>query len=281
MNAILAIAGAILRAVNAARRWLYRTAVLRPARLPRPVISIGNIAAGGAGKTPAVIAVARYLTDRGLKVAVLSRGYGRKETQGGLVTALDPDRFGDEPVLIKKKTSNVDVIVGSDRIDNARAYLEINNCDCFVLDDGFQHLQLHRDLDIVIDVGQATLFRESRSALRDADIVIPRNLLVTIPPALKGKRVFAFAALADNAQFFNALVNAGVIAAGDGLGFRDHHRYSDADLAGIDAAAKGFDAIVTTEKDAVKIARRDIIPIPAEFVIEPEVLEQIYRVARG
>jgi tetraacyldisaccharide 4'-kinase len=280
VKGLVAFAGVILRAVNGARRSLYRAGVIKPKRLPRPVISIGNIAAGGAGKTPAVIAVAKYLTERGLRVAVLSRGYGRTTHEGGIVTSLDPDRFGDEPVLMKKRLNNVDVIVGSERYDNAIRYLQSSLCDAFLLDDGFQHLQLHRDLDVVIDIDSAMLFREGRSSLRDAGIVVPRNLLLRVPGQLRGKRVFAFSALADNAQFFATLKGAGLEIAGT-REFRDHHRYSSAEIDAIIAAAKaaGAEAIVTTEKDAVKIASEAVTAIPAEFVMEPAVLQRIYEVA--
>lgn len=103
------------RALNRVRRALYRRGILKAKKLHRPVISIGNIAAGGTGKTPAVIAVCRYLVSRGLRVAVLSRGYKRgAESYTGLVHDFDARKYGDEPVLVKR-AANVDVFVGSDR----------------------------------------------------------------------------------------------------------------------------------------------------------------------
>ena len=271
MKAIVQVAGSLYRGINRLRRALYRAGVLRPKKLDRPVISIGNIAAGGAGKTPAVIALVRHLSSRGAIVAVLTRGYGRKGTAQGPVTELDASRFGDEPVLIKKRAGNVAVIVGPNRYRNALR----ENADIFVLDDGFQHLQLHRDLDIVIDTPSAAFHREGRSALAGADIVIPRQLRLNIPAHLRAKRLFAFSGLADNEQFFESLRRAGLTLAGT-LGFRDHHHYSAADLEQIAGAARsaGAESIVTTEKDAVKIDRHDIIPIEAEFVFPPEVLRR-------
>ena len=266
MNAL----AAPYRAINRIRRALYRAGILRAKRLPKPVISIGNIAAGGAGKTPAVIALVRHLAAHGAKVAVLTRGYGRADSSvQGPVTSLDATRFGDEPVLIKKSAPNVNVIVGENRHDNA---LRID-ADIFVLDDGFQHLQLHRDLDIVIDTQDARFYREGRGALRDADVVIPRHLRPLIPEALRSRPVFAFAGLADNEQFFRALREDGLQVAGTAA-FRDHHRYTPADLDRIaeEARRAGAQVIVTTEKDAVKIDRRDIIAIEAEFVLPAEVL---------
>lgn len=264
----------LYRAVNRARRALYRRGVLQGKRLHRPVISIGNLAAGGAGKTPAVIAVSRFLRERGLRVAVLTRGYGRGDrSYSGPVTSWDADRFGDEPVLIKR-AANVDVFVGANRYKNAFGY----DCDVFVLDDGFQHLQLERDLDIVIDV-PARFAREGRSALRDAAIVLPRRLHLNIPEELRGRALFAFAGLADNEQFFASLRNAGLHVAGT-RGFRDHHRYTAADLDALRRDARGA-TLVTTEKDAVKIDAADVVAVPAEFEIGEETLERILKVATG
>lgn len=140
------------RGMNRLRRALYRRGILKSKRLPRPVISVGNLSAGGAGKTPAVITIARYLAKRGFRVVVLTRGYGRTGNDSGLITSLDAARFGDEPVLIKSKLKNVDVIVGPNRYENAIRFLNQNDCDLFVLDDGFQHLQLARDVDVVIEL---------------------------------------------------------------------------------------------------------------------------------
>src|SRR5205807_8623332 len=121
------------RGVNRLRRALYRRGVLKPRRLPRPVISVGNLAVGGAGKTPAVITIARYLEKRGFRVAVLTRGYGRSGNMPGVVTSLDAATFGDEPVLLKSKLKTIDVIVGSNRYKNAIQFLSSNECDLFIL----------------------------------------------------------------------------------------------------------------------------------------------------
>lgn len=263
--------------INRARRALYRRGILKAKRLAKPVISIGNIAAGGAGKTPCVIAVAKDLTARGLRVCVLTRGYGRSGA-GGVVEALDAERFGDEPVLIKKSVPSATVVVGKNRYENG---LHVN-CDVYLLDDGFQHLQLHRDLDVVIDVDGVTarFHREGRDALRDADVVIPRRIQPENLAALRGKRVFAFAGLANNEQFFAMLREQGVDLTGT-QGFPDHHNYGRGDTALIQQLARGADLIVTTEKDAVKLGDRDMIPVAIEFVIEPAVLERIASVAHG
>jgi tetraacyldisaccharide 4'-kinase len=264
------------RGVNRLRRFLYRRGVLKPQRLPRPVISVGNLAAGGAGKTPAVIAIARDLIARGLRVAVLTRGYGRATDATGVVTSMDAARFGDEPVLLKMSLQNVHVIVGHLRYENATLFLAQNDCDVFVLDDGFQHLQLARDVDVVIDAPAARILREGPSALRDADFVIPRNLRLHVPDVVRGRRLFAFSGLADNEQFFAALRAEGLDVAST-RGFRDHHRYTAADVAALRKSAHdaGAEALVTTAKDAVKISDHDIIVIAAEMIIEPAVLDAI------
>jgi tetraacyldisaccharide 4'-kinase len=259
------------RGINRLRRALYRAGIFRSRRLPRPVISVGNLAAGGTGKTPAVIAIARFLVARGFRVAVLTRGY-RRTGEGGLVTGLDPARFGDEPVLIKKSVPNIDVIVGKNRYQNGLSI----NCDVYLLDDGFQHLQLARDLDIVIDVPRPPFSREGRSALRSADFVIPRTISVVNPGVLRGRRVFAVAGLADNGQFFTTLQESGADLAGT-HGFPDHHEYTLADIAWLRsrASAAGAEVIVTTEKDAVKLRQPDMIAVAIEFVVPAGVLDRI------
>jgi tetraacyldisaccharide 4'-kinase len=268
---IYKLAEILYRGVNRARRSLYRAGVFKAKRLTVPVISVGGIAAGGSGKTPATIAIAGALVARGLRVGVLTRGYGRAGV-GGVVRELDPERYGDEPVLIKKRVPQAEVIVGKNRYDLAVRC----DVDVFVLDDAFQHLQLHRDLDVVIDNPSAGFLREGRSALRDADIVLPRKINLSVPESLRGKRVFAFAGLADNQQFFDSL---GLELAGT-WSFPDHHRYSAENIAAIKHAAREAraEAIVTTEKDAVKIDDRQIVAVPATFVIDD--LEPILAVVR-
>ncbi len=267
----------LYRGINRVRRALYRREVLQPKRLPVPVISVGGIAAGGSGKTPAVIAIARALLGHGLRVAILTRGYGRQGS-GGPVTSLDPQRYGDEPVFIKKSLNKIAVIVGSNRYRNALT----QSSDVFILDDGFQHLQLHRDLDVVIDNPAAGFLREGRSALRHADLVLQRNLRLEIPEPLRGKRIYAFAGLADNRQFFDGLSQVGLVLVGT-RSFGDHHLYTASDVEAIKGAARaaGAEAIVTTGKDAVKIDDSSIVVIPAEMIIEPADMERILAVAVG
>jgi tetraacyldisaccharide 4'-kinase len=272
---VIGIAQRLYKGVNRARRTLYRRRILKPKRLPKPVISVGNISAGGAGKTPCVIAIAKFLVREGLRVCVLTRGYGSRGPDG-IVSSLDAERFGDEPVLIKKQVPEAIVVVGRKRYRNGLTV----DCDVFLLDDGFQHLQLHRDLDIVINVRDARFYREGRTALRDAHLVIPRRIQPEDLHGLRGKKVFAFAALGNNEQFFAMLREHGVTLVGT-RGYADHHEYTRVDLALIRQSAREADVIVTTEKDAVKIGDRDMIPVAIEFVIDDAVLEEIAAVAHG
>lgn len=259
-------------AVNRARRALYRAGILRGKKLHRPVISVGGITAGGAGKTPAVIAVSRALAGRGLRVAVLTRGYGRGDASySGLVTTSDAEKYGDEPVLIRRSIIG-EVLVGANRYRNARNF----DCDVFVLDDGFQHLQLKRDYDLVVDA-PSRFHREGRSALRDADAVIPRNLRTIVPEELRGRRVFAFAGLADNEQFFASLRAAGLDIAGT-RSFPDHHRYTAADVDALKRDAKDL-PLVSSEKDKVKIADAAVHAVGAEIEIPENVIDDILKVA--
>jgi tetraacyldisaccharide 4'-kinase len=266
----------LYRGVNRARRALYRGGLLKAKRLPKPVISVGNIAIGGSGKTPAVIAIARALVDEGLKVTVLTRGYGRTG-EGGRVDSFDAARFGDEPLVIHKAVPKANVIVGSKRHENGLR----ENCDVYLLDDGFQHLQLHRDLDVVIDAPHARWYREGRSALRDADVILQRKLRPSGYDSLIGRRVFAFSGLADNEQFFAMLRGLGIDVIAT-RSFSDHYRYAPADVEEIRraAAAAGAEWIATTEKDAVKIGDESMIAVGVELVIDAADLQRIVSCVR-
>jgi tetraacyldisaccharide 4'-kinase len=134
------------------RRW-YRD---RAARLPRPVVSVGNLHWGGSGKTPLVAAVAAHLRDRGLSVCILSRGYasqgrGVRVVSAGEGPLLGPLVAGDEPVLLAGELPGVAVVVGPDRYQaGLQALQRLDPApNLFLLDDGFSHLRLHRDLDLV------------------------------------------------------------------------------------------------------------------------------------
>jgi tetraacyldisaccharide 4'-kinase len=255
-------------------------------RLGWPVISIGNLSTGGAGKTPMTIALARALTARGFHVDVLSRGYGRVSRTAERVR---PDgaaeEFGDEPLLIARRAC-VPVYVAAERYEaGVLAEEEIGAAAhaVHILDDGFQHRQLHRDVDILLlserDLRDRLLpagnLREPLKAIRRATVLaIPagkpaieseaqargwhgsiwrlRRRMV-VPPV--DAPVLAFCGIARPDQFFVGLRDADVDVAGV-QAFRDHHRYTQADLDHLAATAdrRGATALLTTEKDAVRLA---------------------------
>lgn len=258
-------------------------------RLRRPVVSVGSLSAGGAGKTPMTIALARAFTARGRQVDVLSRGYGRR---GSAAVRVDPggaaEGFGDEPLLIARE-ANVPVYVAAQRY-KAGMLAEADAGDAPVvhlLDDGFQHRQLHRDVNILLidenDLSFERLLpagnlREPVASVRRADIVaipaddravsLERNLrsrdwqgpvwrlhrTIETPPC-EG-RVAAFCGIARPGQFFAGLEAAGLQLVAR-ITFPDHHWYTERDLDRVRASARaaGANAIVTTEKDCVRLGQ--------------------------
>lgn len=145
----------ILGAAARVRRTLFSAGLLPASQLPRPVVSVGNLVMGGTGKTPHVIHLARWLAGQGRRVGVLSRGYGRKsrgvrwvsDGEGPIATAAE---VGDEPVLIARSLPGIPVAVGESRAAAGREVLTRRPVDVFLLDDGFQHLSLRRDADLLL-----------------------------------------------------------------------------------------------------------------------------------
>ncbi|MBS1257531.1 MAG: Tetraacyldisaccharide 4'-kinase [Candidatus Scalindua arabica] len=132
-------------AVLNTRDFLYTNSVLKSTRLPVEVISIGNITTGGTGKTPLVEFMARCLHEKNKKVAILSRGYGSNNP-----LQEDNDNINDECLVLKENLRNVPVLAGKDRVSNGEKAIREFGVDCLLLDDGFQHFRLKRDLDIVV-----------------------------------------------------------------------------------------------------------------------------------
>ncbi len=151
---VLRLLSLVYGGVVRARNFLYSRELLPRYSLPRPVISIGNITAGGTGKTPAVIFLARLLTKKGRKVAVLSRGYKGEKVRKGrtvIVTAgTSPRQAGDEPVLLARRLPGIPVLAGRNRYQSGQLGREKFGAEVFLLDDGFQHLALRRNLDLVL-----------------------------------------------------------------------------------------------------------------------------------
>jgi tetraacyldisaccharide 4'-kinase len=170
------------------RALLYRSGLLKTNHLPRPVISIGNITVGGTGKTPVTGYIARYLLAQGQRVAVLSRGYGGSlegqtcVVSDGAAVMLSALECGDEPYLLATTIPGLMVVIGPDRYAAGQMAMQQLSPDIFLLDDGFQHLRLHRDLDILLQdftrpFGNglslpAGILREPSSAARRADLLL-------------------------------------------------------------------------------------------------------------
>src|SRR5688572_16050197 len=143
-------------AVTRTRLSLYRRGTFQTTKLERPVISVGNITTGGTGKTPLVEWVSRVLAAHGKQVCILTRGYGRKDphlqviVSDGYGVLASPADAGDEPYLLATKLSGLAAVISSaDRIAAGREAIKDFGADCFVLDDGFQHLRVARDLNMV------------------------------------------------------------------------------------------------------------------------------------
>jgi tetraacyldisaccharide 4'-kinase len=274
MSVLSAIFGTAVRARNS----LYDRGLLKSHRLAGPVISVGNIRVGGAGKTPFVILLGDLLKQRGIAFDVLSRGYGRKTRGIALVDPQGvPDQFGDEPLLIARKLG-VPVVVGEDRYAAGLFAERRFGAQLHLLDDGFQHRRLARDYDIVLltptDAVDTLLptgrLREPLAALRRADAVVSPAGSSTQGLPLEGKlalrvrrgicasgvpaRPVAFCAIARPELFFGDLRESGISPVAE-IGFRDHHRYSWDDVGALRSAATEHEAdgFVTTEKDAVNV----------------------------
>jgi tetraacyldisaccharide 4'-kinase len=283
-------------AVARYRRQYYVTHPERRRRLARPVISIGNLAVGGRAKTPLAGAIASHLASIGERPAILSRGYRRRRAEDGVVVVRDPagmradlDRAGDEPLMLARRVNGVSVLTCADRYLAGRVAEHHFGCTVHVLDDGFQHVALHRSIDIVViarddlDDSRTLPFgrlREPLDALGAASAVIaldetPVQGLAPGRPIWRAHRVLedarlvepygaptqpsrgsvvAVAGIARPGRFFSDLRAAGWPIARE-LAFRDHHRYSASDVARIFRTAReqGADLVVTTEKDLVRL----------------------------
>ena len=278
----------VYRTVVRLRVWLYAHGWLKQKRLNGTVISVGNITVGGTGKTPMVIWLAENFLGQGKRVAILSRGYHGSH------------RTSDEIELMKQRLQRRVLFgVGKDRYAEGRRLEAQQSVDIFLLDDGFQHLQLARDVDIVLidrlqplhdqELLPAGRLREPLVALNRADLVVCTRIdgakrtvrliqqLKKFPifPAstcLLGFRqygtdhaprtasemgrepYFAFCGIGNPDGFFLDLQRWGLSISGQ-RSFRDHHRYTQADVVQLEEAASksGAKALVTTEKDSYNL----------------------------
>jgi tetraacyldisaccharide 4'-kinase len=274
----------LYRAAIGVKNFAYDHGWCAPKQLRWPVVSVGNISVGGAGKTPLVIRLAQLLSEAGHSVDVLSRGYGRSSNETEQVDAEgEASRYGDEPLLIAQKTG-VPVYVGASRYEaGLLAEREGAREGIHLLDDGFQHRKLARDADIVIlhssDFTQRLLpagrLREPLSGLHRASVIVLRaedalwkeklrRRGIEAPIWLQHRRLtvdlcgraFAFCGIARPEEFFVALRKSGVELGGT-RAYRDHQAYGDAEMDEILrlARASGAECCVTTEKDAVRLTR--------------------------
>ena len=293
------------------RSWYERHPQSRRS-LDRPVISVGNLSVGGSGKTPIVAALARMLLDVGQRPAILSRGYARRRAPDGVVVVSDGNRVlepvensGDEPQMLARALPGVPVLVCADRHLAGRLAEKRFDATVMLLDDGFQHFALGRNVDLLVlpasDLDDAVLpsgrLREPLDAASSADCVLVPGSLEDVsrvaatfdrmpvfrvtnhvgslqrvgacaPP---GTRVVAVAGIARPERFFTTLCEQGFEIVRE-LRFPDHHWFSSDDLDRIGTIAKeaSADLVVTTEKDAVRLAPQPgwaVLPMTA--VIEP------------
>jgi tetraacyldisaccharide 4'-kinase len=281
-------------AALAAKNALYATGILRPKKLAQPVISVGNLSTGGSGKTPFILALSELLAAAGWQADVLTRGYGRLNSE---IARVDPEgtatQFGDEPLLLAR--AGLPVYVGASRY-RAGLLAEAQPAagkQVHLLDDGMQHRKLARQVEIVLllkaDFDDALLpsgnLREPLSALHRADIIVlraedsalesrVRTLLgprrnpifwrvqrslklrtLAGEPAAIPQRALAFCALARPAAFLSSLRDAGCIPFSLAAA-RDHHIYTPRDMQSLAARAisQNADALITTAKDACKLS---------------------------
>lgn len=274
MNPLSYIYGGIVRARNA----LYDRRFVPARRLDGPVVSVGNISAGGSGKTPFVLLLGELLKSRGVKFDVLSRGYGRA-TRGVLLVdpAGLPQQFGDEPLLIARKLL-APVIVGESRYDAGKFAESKFGPQLHLLDDGFQHRGLARDFDIVLVTSQdakdrmlpAGRLREPLPSLQRADAVVlaagasPDDFPLVgktvwrvrrgIVPKNVPPRPIVFCGIARPQNFVLQLRAAQIDPVAEAF-YRDHHAYTEKDIRELLDLKQRSDAggFVITEKDAVNL----------------------------
>lgn len=289
-------------ALTALRRVLYRIGWLRSTKLPVPVVVVGNLTAGGTGKTPLTLALVDALTARGWRPGVVSRGYGGTQREPALLDDRpDPARYGDEPCLIR--ASGVPVAVGRDR-PAAAALLLHAGCNVVIADDGLQHYALARDVEICVVDGvrrfgngrllPAGPLREPLSRLRLVDFRVCNGeagegeyamrleggMAVSLTDGVTrplsdfgGQTVHAVAAIGHPERFFESLRTQGLTVIGHA--FADHHAFVPQDLA-----VAGDAPLLMTDKDAIKchsFAQAGWWRVPVRAVLDDDFIVALCR----
>ncbi|RLB71961.1 MAG: tetraacyldisaccharide 4'-kinase [Deltaproteobacteria bacterium] len=274
-------------------------------RASLPVVSVGNLAVGGTGKTPVVDWLVKEFQKQGKRPAVVSRGFaGNFSGDVGVVSSgagilMTAAECGDEPCLLAKRNPDCPVFIAKKRVDAIKIIESSKNVDLIILDDGFQHQAVKRDVDLVLLDSTSPLgngkplpagnLREFPGALKRADLLLMTRAGVqnrqhfmgfkvyesyhqlsttaisldgqAVPVSqLSGLKVLAFAGIADPENFFVSLENAG-FRLDCKLGFADHVTYQGEILNKLQLAAADVDALITTEKDAVKLSA-DMFELP-------------------
>jgi tetraacyldisaccharide 4'-kinase len=313
-------AGPLGRVHGRLARWRRRWYALHPEavrELWRPVVSVGNLAVGGAGKTPFTAFVCRALLQLGERPAILTRGYGRRRMPDGVVTARDAagrlvalDVAGDEPLMLARALPDVPVLISPDRYLAGRLAEVHFGATVHVLDDGFQHLGLKRDVDVLLidpaDVTERVLpagrLREPIESAAAAHAVVvvtdrdevaaatarelgvdcwfravrragtARDLERGAPVEPAGGAVVAVAGIARPERFVDDLRSGGWTIAAE-LRYRDHHPYTREDMDRVERAAAqaGATLVVTTDKDAERL--RPFLPIGVRVAAVPLTVE--------
>jgi len=273
--------------------WEYYWRLRKPVKVDAIVISIGNIAVGGTGKTTLTAYVARRFQESGKKVAVVAKGYKRKSS-GPVTVSSDAafpwEKIGDEPAMLARMLPGIKIYIDSDKTAAARRAANDGN-EIIIIDDGFQHRKLYRDLDIVClnsdePFGNHLLLpsgilREPIRALRRANAIVwfgssyknnswenivpiyhayKENIAIKSldgnPINIENKRTLAFCGIGNPDSFRRSLKQAGCQLA-DFIQFRDHYHYDKADMERIAAKARELEVhfVITTMKDMVKVEK--------------------------
>ena len=301
LGALLAPLGWAVALFTVLRRGAYRVGMRRSRQVGCPIVVVGNLSAGGTGKTPLVIAIAKLLARRGLRVGVVCRGYRGSASRWPrqVRSDSDPNRVGDEAVLLARRTGGP-VAAGPNRIAAARILFRRAKCDVILSDDGLQHLRLARDVEIVVVDGvrrhgngrcmPAGPLREPLGRLASVDLVVVNGAArsgelemqlvagdaVSLVDAgqtrpldsFRGAPVHAVCAIGHAERFFRTLEAHGVTIVRHP--FPDHHPFREAEIRFPDGAS-----VLMTEKDAVKCerfadARHWYVPVEAVLSSELE-----------